>query len=52
MYRLTLPGDAVNIGAFGCVNAVLIDHDRGIFVGVGDPRREGTAVGVPPDPWR
>jgi gamma-glutamyltranspeptidase/glutathione hydrolase len=52
MYRLTLPGDAVNIGAFGCVNAVLIDHDRGIFVGVGDPRREGTAVGVPPDPRR
>jgi gamma-glutamyltranspeptidase/glutathione hydrolase len=52
MYRHVFPGDAANLGAFGCVNAVLIDHARGVFIGVGDPRREGTAVGVAPDPQR
>ena len=52
MYRHVFPGDPANLGAFGCVNAVLVDHARGVFVGVGDPRREGTAVGVQPEPAR
>ncbi len=50
MYRQLFPGDAVKLRDFGSVNAVLIDHERGVFVGVGDPRRQGVAVGVPPDP--
>jgi gamma-glutamyltranspeptidase/glutathione hydrolase len=49
MYRHVFPGDPANLGGFGCVNAVLIDHERGLFVGVGDPRREGAAAGVPPE---
>jgi gamma-glutamyltranspeptidase/glutathione hydrolase len=52
MYRQTFPGDIVKLRDFGSVNAVLVDHERGVFVGVGDPRRQGTAVGVPPDPPR
>jgi gamma-glutamyltranspeptidase/glutathione hydrolase len=50
MYRQTFPGDIVKLRDFGSVNAVLVDHERGVFVGVGDPRRQGTAVGVPPEP--
>jgi gamma-glutamyltranspeptidase len=52
MYRQEFPGDTVKLRDFGSVNAVLIDHGRGVFVGVGDPRRQGTAVGVPPQPVR
>ena len=50
MYRHEFPGDPANLGAFGCVNAVAIDHARGVFVGVGDPRREGAAAGVASGP--
>ena len=52
IHRLVFPGDAVSLGFSGCVNAILVDDARGVFVGVGDPRREGTAAGVPPGPPR
>jgi gamma-glutamyltranspeptidase/glutathione hydrolase len=52
IHRLVFPGDAVSLGFSGCVNSILVDHDRGVFVGVGDPRREGAAAGVPPEPQR
>jgi len=45
-FRLAYPpgGDA-NIGFFGGVNAVAFDRRTGVFSGVGDPRREGFALG-------
>ena len=52
MYRQEFPGDTVKLRDFGSANAVLIDHERGVFVGVGDPRRQGVAIGVPPEPSR
>lgn len=39
------PGDDANIGFFGGVNAVAFDRRSGVFSGVGDPRREGFALG-------
>ena len=50
IHRLVFPGDAVSLGFSGCVNAILVDRERGVFVGVGDPRRQGVAVGVPHGP--
>ena len=43
VYRLRFPPRQSDLNAFGAVNAVLISDD-GSAVGVGDPRRNGTAV--------
>lgn len=46
MYVLRYPPDPVADSAFfGGVNAVAYDSSTGIFTGVGDPRRDGFAVG-------
>ncbi len=46
MYRFRYPpGSDTNLGFFGGVNAVAYDARTGVFSGVGDPRREGFALG-------
>ena len=46
MYVLQYPPDPVSDSAFfGGVNAAAYDARRGEFIGVGDPRRDGFAVG-------
>ena len=46
MYVLQYPPDPVSDSAFfGGVNAVAYDARHGEFIGVGDPRRDGVAVG-------
>ncbi len=46
MYRLRYPAKARSETAFfGGVNAVAFDSKTGVFTGVGDPRRDGFAVG-------
>jgi len=46
MYRLRYPPAARSETAFfGGVNAVAFDATTGVFTGVGDPRRDGFAVG-------
>ncbi len=46
MYRLRYPAEARSETAFfGGVNAVVYDATTGLFTGVGDPRRDGFAVG-------
>jgi gamma-glutamyltranspeptidase/glutathione hydrolase len=47
MYRLRYPAAARSDTAFfGGVNAVAYDANTGVFTGVGDPRRDGFAVGA------
>jgi gamma-glutamyltranspeptidase/glutathione hydrolase len=43
--RLTFPAKQVDLYPFGGVNAVMLDPDTGMLVGVGDPRRQGGAAG-------
>ena len=46
MYRLYYPPDPVSDSAFfGGVNLVAYDNASGVFFGVGDPRRDGFALG-------
>jgi gamma-glutamyltranspeptidase/glutathione hydrolase len=47
VFRLQFPSGQLNLGAFGSVNAVLVEPD-GRAVGVGDPRRFGVAVAAGP----
>ena len=47
IFRLHFPPRQVDLNAFGCVNAVLVQPD-GTLVGVGDPRRQGVAIGAGP----
>lgn len=43
--RVTFPASPLELARMGSVNAVGFDPDRGEFVGVGDPRRSGVALG-------
>ncbi len=43
--RVEFPADALALARMGSVNAVGYDLARGWFVGVGDPRRSGVALG-------
>ena len=43
--RVRFPADALALARMGSVNAVGCDFRRGGFVGVGDPRRSGVALG-------
>ncbi len=42
-----LPAKYLELGKFGAVNAVYRDPETGILTGVGDPRRNCVALGVP-----
>ncbi len=43
--RVTFPASPLDLARMGSVNAVGYDPRSGVFVGVGDPRRSGTALG-------
>ena len=43
--RVTFPASPLDLARMGSVNAVGYDSRRGDFVGVGDPRRSGVALG-------
>jgi len=43
--RVTFPASPLDLARMGSVNAVGYDSKRGDFVGVGDPRRSGVALG-------
>jgi gamma-glutamyltranspeptidase len=43
--RVTFPAPPLELARMGSVNAVGYDSRRGGFVGVGDPRRSGVALG-------
>jgi gamma-glutamyltranspeptidase/glutathione hydrolase len=45
VYRLQFPPRQIDLTFFGGVNAVSFEPDLGTFVGVGDPRRNGFALG-------
>lgn len=45
MDRVHFPADPLDLARMGSVNAVGLDLARGGFVGVGDPRRSGVALG-------
>ncbi len=47
IYRLHFPPRQIDMNAFGCVNAILVEPG-GRLVGVGDPRRFGVAVAAGP----
>ena len=47
MFRLSFPAEQGNRNVFGAVNAVMVRAD-GSAVGVGDPRRNGTAAAAAP----
>jgi gamma-glutamyltranspeptidase/glutathione hydrolase len=47
-YRKSFPLDRTTLRAFGGVNAVLVDPVSGVLVGVGDPRRNGSAAAPTP----
>ena len=44
MNRLEFPSSLMDLSAFGGTNAIIIDPQTGMFVGVPDPRRSGVAV--------
>jgi len=46
-FRLRFPAAQGDLNVFGAVNAILVD-EGGIAVGVGDPRRQGTAAAAEP----
>jgi gamma-glutamyltranspeptidase len=35
-----------NFSRFGSTNSVYVDRESGVMTGVGDPRRNGTALGA------
>lgn len=45
--RVSPPAQYLDLGKFGAVNAVYRDPDTGTLTGVGDPRRNCSAMGVP-----
>jgi gamma-glutamyltranspeptidase/glutathione hydrolase len=47
-YRKSFPLNHTTLRAFGGVNVVMVDPVTGALVGVGDPRRNGSAAGPPP----
>jgi gamma-glutamyltranspeptidase/glutathione hydrolase len=46
IFRTRLPTRLSNFSRVGSVNAVLFDRKSGIMTGVGDPRRNGAALGA------
>jgi len=48
-YRQSFPLRTGGLRAFGGINAVMVDPNTGVIVGVGDPRRQGAAA-APPAP--
>ncbi len=45
--RVDLPAQYLELTKFGAVNAIYRDPQSGTLTGVGDPRRDGAALGVP-----
>jgi len=45
-FVVRLPARAIDVAAFGAVNAVLLDPTTGAMTGVGDPRRQAVAAGA------
>jgi len=46
IFRAQLPVRQSRLSRFGAVNAVLYDRENGVMTGVGDPRRNGAALGA------
>ena len=46
IFRAQLPVKQNRFARFGAVNAVHLDRESGVMTGVGDPRRNGTALGA------
>ncbi len=46
IFRCQPPARLSNSSRFGSTNAVYFDHKSGVMTGVGDPRRNGTSLGV------
>jgi len=46
VFRAQLPVRQSRLARFGAVNAVHYDRDNGVMTGVGDPRRNGAALGA------
>jgi gamma-glutamyltranspeptidase/glutathione hydrolase len=46
MLRTLPPARLSNFSRFGSTNSVYFDHATGLMTGVGDPRRNGTALGA------
>jgi len=47
-YRQSFPLRTSGLRAFGGINAVMVDPNTGVVVGVGDPRRQGAAAAAKP----
>jgi gamma-glutamyltranspeptidase/glutathione hydrolase len=46
IFRAELPVRLSQFARFGAVNAVYVDAESGVLTGVGDPRRNGSALGA------
>jgi len=46
IFRAQIPVKQSRFARFGAVNAVHFDRDSGVMTGVGDPRRNGNALGA------